>query len=115
MPTIHPAGDAAFLVDIGNRIDPIVNRQVHAIAARIAEALGEYPRIEVIPAYTTILVSFDPTAVPAEQQASLVQAVEAAIRQAAQSNVSSRSHEGRRFALPVCYGGEYGPDLEDVA
>ncbi len=104
---IHPAGDAAFMVDMGQEIDPAINWRVRATAARVASRLDEYPRVDVTPAYAAFMVSFDPALVAAE-------VVEAAIREAATDTLPDPGRH-RRFTLSVAYGGEHGPDLEELA
>jgi KipI family sensor histidine kinase inhibitor len=63
--------------------------------------------IDIVPAYTTILVSFDPRQTdPAT--------VMAQVEQAAATGTGERATP-REVTIPVVYGGEYGPDLDDVA
>src|SRR5512141_251535 len=58
-PRFIPAGDAALLVQLGDRIDPAINRQVHALARHLAAA--PLPGIrEAVPAYASLLVHYDP-------------------------------------------------------
>lgn len=104
---LYPAGDAAFMVDVGKEIDPLINRRVRAIAARVTARLAEQARVDVTPAYATFMVSFDPAVVAAE-------VVEAAIRDAAGEDVPAPA-DHRRFTLSVSYGGEHGPDLAELA
>lgn len=104
---IYPAGDAAFMIDVGEEIDVTINRRVRAMAARVAARLADYTRVDVTPAYAAFMVSFDPSLVALE-------VVEAAIREAAAGNTPD-PEGGRRFIISVSYGGEHGPDLEEVA
>lgn len=111
LPSIKPAGDAAFMVDVGDQIDAAVNRRVRVAAALTASKLAAYPRVDVSPVYAAFMVSFDPSVVTAE-------VVMAAIQEAvvgAGIDDSSYPVAYRRFTVPVAYGGAYGPDLEDVA
>lgn len=107
MLVIQPAGDAAFMVDVGKNIDPIVNERVLAIAANVASRLQQYARVDVTPAYAAFMVSFDPTMVAAGM-------VEAAIHSATAGNPRDPINH-RRFTIPVCYGGDHGSDLSEVA
>ncbi|MGH2562293.1 MAG: carboxyltransferase domain-containing protein, partial [Thermomicrobiales bacterium] len=89
------------------RIEPKLVAEAAALA-RAIEAAVPHGLLDVVPAYTTILVSFDPRRVePA--------AVEAAIRRAADSTSRDPRTESRLVTIPVAYGGDYGPDLADVA
>jgi KipI family sensor histidine kinase inhibitor len=63
--------------------------------------------IDIVPAYTTILVSFDPRQT---DSATLM----ARIEQAAANRQESQSAP-RQVTIPVVYGGDYGPDIDEVA
>ena len=106
-PRIVPAGDAALLVQLGNSIDPAVNRRVHALARRLAAAplpgLGE-----PVPAYASLLVHYDPAVLDYPTALAFVQAQAAGLEEEPQA-------VNRLFEIPTVYGGEYGPDLGDVA
>lgn len=99
-----PAGDAAVLLEFGTTIDPVTNAAVH----RVFRALAADPPAGVtglIPAYATLLVEFDPRLTT---------------RARILAELAERPYGGdppppRRVVLPVLYGGEGGPDLEDVA
>lgn len=111
LPEIQPVGDAAFMVDVGDQIDPAVNRHVRMLAAYTASNLAMHPRVDVTAAYAAFMVSFDPSLVAAE-------VVMVAIREAiARAGIDDSSYPVayRRFTVSVAYGGAYGPDLEDVA
>ncbi|CAB1129196.1 L-5-oxoprolinase (ATP-dependent) subunit B [Candidatus Hydrogenisulfobacillus filiaventi] len=101
---VRAAGDAAVLVELGREEDPAVNRGVH----RLAAALRGLPGIlETVPGYTTLLVVFDPRRWDGAGVAALVEA--------ARPGPAPPFPGGRRVRIPVCYGGEWGPDLEAVA
>lgn len=99
-----PAGDAAVLLEFGREIDEGVNREVQ----RLAQALLTTPPegvYAVVPAYTTLLVEFDP----------LVTSIQEVIDRARAMTLRGGDLPGRRFLVPTCYGGAFGPDLEEVA
>jgi len=74
----------------------------HAIAlARISGV------VDIVPAYTTVLLIFDPMATDPVR---LENDVRAAISASGQT-----PWESREITIPVVYGGEFGPDLEFVA
>jgi KipI family sensor histidine kinase inhibitor len=101
---VRPAGDAAVMVDLGHRIDLALNRRLHALAARLRQDLAG---AEVVPGYSSLLVSYDPETVTYD-------VVEEIVRHAAAST-DGPAPSPKRFVIPVVYGGEHGPDLEDVA
>ena len=58
-PKIRPSGDRAILIEFENRIDPEVNRQVRSLAVTIeGEKMAGIE--EVLPAYRTLLLIYDP-------------------------------------------------------
>ncbi|HEV3310405.1 MAG TPA: 5-oxoprolinase subunit PxpB [Chloroflexota bacterium] len=106
--TVKPAGDAAVMVELGDRIDPELNRLVHRLADTVAERLERLGRVEVVPAYASFLVSFNPRQITHDD---VERAVHGLDLDQGQPSVGSTS----RFILPVSYGGQFGPDLDEVA
>lgn len=104
---IRPAGDAGVVVDVGDRIDLEVNRRVHSLARQARQALAPLGPVEVVPGYTNFLISYNPAQLSFE-------VVSATIRQLEGEHLAE-AEIVHRFTIPVVYGGEYGPDLEDVA
>ncbi|WP_414660240.1 5-oxoprolinase subunit PxpB [Horticoccus sp. 23ND18S-11] len=107
--TVAPLGDSAVMITLGESVDPLMAARVRAIAAEIER----HPPVgvtDVVPAFASVAVFFEPAharpfeAVCAELQA-LVDRAEAAVV----------AVSARRVEIPVCYGGDYGPDLHDVA
>lgn len=105
--TIRPAGDAAVMIDLGDGIDLTLNRRVHALAAHLSRALGHLGPVEVVPGYASILVSYDPRRLCFD--------VVADAARAGSAGDDRTTAQTRRFILPVAYGGEFGPDLEELA
>jgi KipI family sensor histidine kinase inhibitor len=109
---IQPHGDAALLIVFGDRIDPLISRRVHAAAAAVRQARAQAgPWSTPIPAYASLLVGYDASAVD----------FDAARRQLGGilDGVDVDRDAGERPAdtieIPVRYGGEDGPDLDVVA
>ena len=105
-PRMLPSGDSAITVEFSRQIDDAANQRVLALDRTLAhETIAGV--IETVPTYRSLLVHYDPLqidfAVLSEQLASL-----------AMLPVPSAS-PGRRWRIPVAYGGEHGIDLEDVA
>lgn len=99
---IVPFGEAAFLVELEQRIDPLVAARAAEIADRW-EALGHGP---AIPTYASVLLRWDPLALDprdAEREARGILASPSAARALG---------GGRVVEIPTRYD---GPDLEDVA
>ncbi|MCI0571889.1 MAG: 5-oxoprolinase subunit PxpB [Myxococcaceae bacterium] len=112
-----PLGDSALLIRLGEGIDAATHAHVRAVLAALERA--PLPGvIEVVPAFTSVAVYYDaarvhsvlpgPEATPYER---LRRAVAERVAQASVAEVPA----GPLIELPVCYGGEFGPDLEAVA
>jgi inhibitor of KinA len=102
---IRPASDHSLLVTFGTAISLDAHRRV----VRMTRALSGGPGIRnVHPGYASVLVSFDPLEIDAS-------ALAARIREAADAADDETPVESRLVEIPVKYGGDAGPDLEDVA
>lgn len=105
--TIVPAGDSALFVEFEERIDVAVNARAIALADAVQAAAIPGVR-DVVPTYRSVAVYFDPLRTNYDV---LIDRIE---REATQpSSAAAARHEPIR--IPVCYGGEFGPDLADVA
>src|SRR5690606_21913546 len=60
-PAIEPLGECAVLVRFGTAIDPAVNARVHA-AARAIAAARLAGVADIVPAYASLAVHYDPRA-----------------------------------------------------
>jgi inhibitor of KinA len=105
---IRHLGDRGLLVELGDGIDPAVNRRVqrlHRIMAR--ENLCGV--VETVPAYCSLLVVYDPLRAAPDPLARQIRRLcdfDDAVALEVQRPV---------IEIPVVYGGKAGPDLEDVA
>lgn len=117
-----PLGDVAVVVKLGERIDEATLRRVRALA----NALVTRPDagvIDVVPAYTTVTVFYETTSPsPESPYARMCRVISDCAEHASPRHDSSAHGEPKRgtrnakaIEIPVCYGGEFGPDLEGVA
>ena len=101
-----PCGDQAVTVEWGSTIDENINRQVHAFARKVEEL--SHPAItEVVPTYRSATVHYRPEVFSYEELNQLLAPL-----------AQGSAEEGEELPvveIPVCYGGEYGPDLLEVA
>lgn len=102
---VREAGDSALLLALDDVIDPAVNGRAIAIARAVRDA-GLAGVRDVVPTFRSVAVHVDPL------QADM-QAIREALVRAAASQAPLTS--GHTIDIPVFYGGEAGPDLEDVA
>ena len=102
-----PAGDSALLVQLPERIDPDVNAWCIALGRAIEQRGGGAIR-DVVVGYCSVTVYFDPLSTDARW-------LEADIKSIA-SNLGALARDTGGFVeVPVCYGGDFGPDLAEVA
>jgi KipI family sensor histidine kinase inhibitor len=106
-PHIVLAGDSTLLVQLEARLDPVVNERAIQIARRVRAAAIAGVR-DVVPTYRSVAVFFDPLHTNYDRLWERLQ-YEAA-------RVDDNLPEPRTpLRVPVCYGGELGPDLDSVA
>ena len=108
-PKVLPVGDSAVLVEFGDSIEPEVNDRVYAFAASVTSA-GIAGVEELVPTYRSLLVNYDLHKVTYEDLAVRLED----LTQAAEGPADTGSRGSVIVHIPVAYGGEYGPDLEDV-
>jgi inhibitor of KinA len=110
-----PLGDRALLIHVGSTIDEATHRRVQAVWACLS-ARPVPGTIELVPAFASVAVHYDPALAPNESRDfSPYERMEAAIRGRLRHLNETSLPEARTVEIPVCYGGEYGPDLEEVA
>lgn len=106
-PVYRIAGDRGLLVELGEGIDPNVNREVRKLSIVIEKR--KIPGVlEVIPTYRSILLVYDPLTVEPQRICEIISQLKA---EASGTSLPPP----RTVEIPVCYGGEFGPDVEFVA
>jgi inhibitor of KinA len=106
---MRSAGEGGLVVELGDAIDPIVNARVHWLARQVRARLADRI-IEVVPTYRSLLVRHDPLRA---SRRGLERAVEALLSNMP-ANAEAALGAARTVHVPACYGGELGPDLDDV-
>ena len=91
----------------GAEISPFINARIQYFCHRLA-AEPVWGVTEWVPGYATVTVYYRPWDIGYE-------ALCAALTQRAKDDQDAPTPEARRVKIPVCYGGEYGPDLDEVA
>lgn len=128
---IAPLGDCAVVVTLGQQPD----ENVHRLVTLLSQYLEEKPisgMIEYIPAFISVTILYDPlqvmmsmqkaeeSFVPAASGAPGTESYPHAIISRQLERIVDLLQESnevtpRLVEIPVCYGGEYGPDLDFVA
>lgn len=104
---LAPLGDSAITVEFGDEIDPRINARAVAFAKTvIAQCWSGI--LDVVPTFRSVTIYFDALqwkpAVLADRLKTLPRPVP-----------TDTESQGTLHEIPVLYGGEGGPDLEDVA
>ena len=109
MPDIRilTAGDSALLIEFGKEINPETNRKITAIVQLMREQHIE-GIVDVIPAFCSLLINYDPRVLSYEE---LKERMENLLKMETKTETTRK----RIFEIPVCYGGEYGPDIDNIA
>jgi inhibitor of KinA len=103
----QPASDQSLLVSFGHRI----TLEAHHRVRKLLLLLQSDPVLAVRnlhPAYCSLLIKFDPLQMRHDE-------LEAIVRRYLARLPDLQLPEPRRVEIPVCYGGELGPDLDEVA
>ena len=104
---IVSAGDSALVAEFEERIDPAVNARVVSLAAALESAAVAGVR-DIVPTYRSVTVYFDP--LRTDRDALVARLNQPRMQPLADTDAASTAHR-----VPVCYGGDLGPDLETVA
>jgi inhibitor of KinA len=115
---LFPLGDSAITIDLGNCIDQQLNRQ--ALALYDWMEAHRFPGVlDIIVAYSSVSVFFDPLVVRASGingQDPVSGWVGSWLERAwKEAGMREPEAEGLIISIPVCYEGECAPDLDWVA
>jgi inhibitor of KinA len=122
--SIFSLGDSAITIDMGNRIDEGLNRMALAIRDRLRDHDLDDAILDIVVAYSSVSVFYDPVKIKMSMPDGhdgifgyMKQKLEAVYREE-----SVQAGNGKMLAgvdglirIPVCYAGEYGPDLDEVS
>lgn len=106
-PIFRIAGDRGLLVEYGDVIDPVVNKKVMSMAIVMEKELLKGV-LETIPTYRSLLIIYDPATTNPTKLEKEILALEERLSQI-------KIPPSDTVEIPVCYGGEFGPDIQFVA
>ena len=99
---ILPYGDSALLVNFEQRIDEDINQRVIGLQKILESQEGV---TFTIPAYCSLTIGFDAAIINAAQLTEFIQH---------QEQTSSGTQTGTTYMVPVCYEGDFAPDMQEV-
>ena len=105
--SFQPASDQSLLVSFGSEITPAANdgarRLLHLLQSDRVPAV-----VNLHPAYCSLLVRFDALRIGHDELETILRSYVARMEEVPMP-------EPREVEIPVCYGGEFGPDLDELA
>ncbi|MBY0028744.1 5-oxoprolinase subunit PxpB [Priestia aryabhattai] len=118
---ISPLGDSALVITFGDSIQYDIHKQIKTCKDSIE--LNPFPGfIECVPAFTNLTIFYNPLEVVAavkkkekKEFVSPFEVVSSFLQSKLENEQTEKKLDHRTVSIPVCYGGEYGPDLEYVA
>lgn len=111
---IEPVGDRCLLVRVEDSVGVQTSMAVHRVAACL-QAAALPGVIDVVPAFTTVALHYLPDALPRDGTAQAYTRMKTLVQAALAANTITPVASGRLVEVPACYGGRFGPDLEEVA
>ncbi|NUR55065.1 MAG: 5-oxoprolinase subunit PxpB [Acidobacteria bacterium] len=102
-----PAGDAAWLIELPERLDAAVNARAIDIAARVTRAKIPVVR-DVVVGFRSVMVYVDPLGDGAAS-------IDVRLRAMLDEPAAAAAAAGALVDVPVCYEPAFAPDLPDVA
>ena len=106
-PKFLSSGDSCLVVEFSDGIEMEANARLQDLRRRVAELRVAGVR-ELVPAYRSLSIHHDPIKLPREKLRAIIDGVMPGIGDGA-------AREKRVLVVPVAYGGEFGPDMANVA
>lgn len=104
---ILTAGDSSLLIQFDSIIDPAVNARIAATVQLMREQQIEGV-VDIIPAFCSLLINYDPRVISYDEMKTRMEKILSV-------EVAAGERRKKIYEIPVCYGGEYGPDLNTIA
>ena len=101
------SGDSAISIEFGNEINAEINSAIRNFN-HLIKSSNIHGVIETVPTFRSLMVHYDPTKILFEELKRELELLTANIR-------TDLSNKKRIIEIPVCYGGEFGVDLNFVA
>ena len=105
---ILPVGDTALTIVFGDKIDPEISRAVRVarrfLTEKHIEGVSEY-----VQTYATLMVHYRPIEIGYDELRERIE------KELSQMEPDEEQLQKRTILIPVCYGGEFGPDLPTVS
>ena len=100
-------GDRSLLVELGDEISPAINQRVQELFAGI-DSNPSKGILDLVPSYRSLLVIYDPLCISLDE-------IKVGIIDIWKNPDRCRLPQPQTVKIPVVYGGQRGPDLQQVA
>ncbi len=101
------AGDKALTMEFGNSISKEVNNKVRSITVAI-ETRNIKGIVELVPTYRSLMIHYNPLKISYDELINALKQLEIQLE-------TIELPAAQVVEIPTLYGGEYGPDIENVA
>lgn len=101
------AGDSALVMEFGNEIAKDINAKIATVVENLKKKNID-GILDILPTYRSILINYDPIKISHSE-------IVTTLKELSKLNSSNQSDEVRLIEIPTIYGGEYGPDIKNVA
>lgn len=102
-----PSGDCALIMELGNEINPEINRRIREICYLIEKEEIEGV-VEWVPTYRSIMIVYNPLVIEYSRLVNRLKGIE-------KESGEASFPPPLVIEIPTVYGGEFGPDIEYVA
>lgn len=108
---ISQISETAALVEFGRKISEDINKKVRTFCTYLDEK-PFYGMVEYVPTFTSVSVIYNPLDMKSESPYEVVKVILDNIISKLDFSLEDEEHI---VEIPVCYGGEFGQDIEQVA
>lgn len=115
---LSPLGESAVIVQLGR----VISEETHHAVRNVSDNLQDNPingMVDYVPAFSSVTIFYNPMEViqahSDSKVASPYEIVCEQIKERLDTITFTKRKEPRTVEIPVCYEGEFGPDLQIVA
>lgn len=113
---LYPLSDHAIVIELGKKISEAIQQKIQLITSFLDDYSADW-MIAYIPAFTTVTIFYDPMKLSSFNKSDEMPYDQVChyIDQFMSGLIIDKPIESRVVEIPVCYGGELGPDIAHVA
>lgn len=108
---VSQISEFSALVEFGEEISEDINKKIRTFCEYIDKNPFE-GFVEYVPYFTSVSINYNPFKIKSNSPFKFIKSV---LEEIMLSLDFSGSYEENIVEIPVCYGGEFGPDIEEVA